>query len=226
MRLGLVLVPCALVGLACGAPNGVRASPSDDATDALDGSAQGEVGDPTDAPDTETPDTETPDTETPDTETPDTETPDTETPDTETPDTETPDTETPDTETPDTDAPDSTDAGPSCDYLDLELVIVRCGEAFRYVRTFTDLGGSVDCPAYVRVGGSDVAYPDVDAALAGEGCDASCQWVASTSVTWLRCGHRSGYIVFQADGCGPLYEMPEGLFTSIEAYDQAYPCPD
>lgn len=121
----------------------------------------------------------------------------------------------------------SDDSGPdaACDYLDLDIVIVRCGGELRYVRTFRDLADTPGCPPYVRVQGSDVEYPDTDAAFSREDCDPSCVWRAGTSVSWLRCGRRSGYIVYRADGCDDLYEMPEGLFQSLQEHDAAHPCP-
>jgi hypothetical protein len=122
----------------------------------------------------------------------------------------------------------STDAdtgGPSCDYFELDTAIVACGDDYRYLRVFRDTIEAPGCPDFVRIGASPTEYPDAVAAIAGEGCSDTCIWGPATSVTWLRCGRRSGYIVFRSPACNDLYEMPEGIFASLEDHDAAHPCP-
>jgi hypothetical protein len=118
------------------------------------------------------------------------------------------------------------DAGPgdagSCDYLDLDICILDCG-TLQYGRGFQDLQGQ--CPDFFRLQGND--YPDVAAAIAGEGCSAACIWKASVSVSFIdHCGRRNGYIIFRAlgDGCSDLYEFSNGLFRSVADWQAVTPC--
>lgn len=126
---------------------------------------------------------------------------------------------------PASDAPTS-DAGPSpdtgCTYLD-EPYIVYCVDTYEYVRAWTSIDGP-SCPPYAT--GTDGArYDTLPEAIAGSACEDACVWRAGTSVSLVRCGHRSGYIEFVADGCASVFETPDGIFQSIEAWDAAFPCP-
>ena len=51
---------------------------------------------------------------------------------------------------------------------------------------------------------------------------------SNTSVSLLRCGVRTGYIVYRDDGedCPELLETPDGLFESAAAWNEAFPCPE
>lgn len=118
----------------------------------------------------------------------------------------------------------SADTAPDCGYTEIGTNIVWCSDTYRYVSSLES--AERDCPPVVRIQGSDADYADVAAAISGEACDDSCLWRLNTSVTWLRCGVSGGYIQFTADGCPDLYELPEGLFTSLDDYDDAHPCPD
>jgi hypothetical protein len=147
-------------------------------------------------------------------------------------DSDEPDALTSDTETTDTTEQDGTpdttpDTSVDCNYLDLGISIVSCGDGHSYLREWTDLDGNTRaCPAYYTISGDTSSWGTAAEALASQSCDDSCMYVASTSVSWVRCGRRGGYIVYRADGrdCGELYELPEGLFPSIEAYNAAHPC--
>ena len=119
------------------------------------------------------------------------------------------------------------DAGAECSYLDLSLWIVECDGGYRYLREWTEIGGASleACPAYYTLG-SD-RHESADAALASEGCNADCLAAAATSVSYIRCGRRSGYIIYRSGRpeCPELYEFSEGIFESFEEYDAAHPCP-
>ena len=114
------------------------------------------------------------------------------------------------------------DAG-DCTYLDLSIWISDCGDGYQYVRRWTDTGGV--CPEYYTIDG--MRFPTLEEALASKTCTPDCLRAPSTSVTVLRCGHRSGYIVYEDSdmSCPAVYETPDGLFESIAAWDAAAPCP-
>ena len=118
------------------------------------------------------------------------------------------------------DAGPGTDAG--CTYLD-EPIIVSCGGAFRYVRAWSAPEGDAACPRYAT-GTDGTRYATLSEAIAGSACDGMCVWRAATSVTLLRCGRRTGYIEFAADGCDPVFETPDGIFRTIAEWDAAAPC--
>lgn len=117
------------------------------------------------------------------------------------------------------------DAG-DCEYIDLDIYIVDCAEGYTYLRRWQRLGGSeAECPDYYTLGGT--RFDGLDDAIASASCDSECLRRAGTSVSLIRCGHRSGYIVYrdaEPESCGEVYETPDGLFPSIEAWDEAAPC--
>lgn len=119
------------------------------------------------------------------------------------------------------------DAGPptdtGCTYLD-EPLIVYCVDAYDYVRNWTAIEGAEACPPYAT-GTDGERYATVAEAIAGSSCEDSCVWRAAMSVSLLRCGRRTGYIEFRADGCDPVIETPDGIFRSREEWDMAAPCP-
>jgi len=119
------------------------------------------------------------------------------------------------------------DAGPptdtGCTYLD-EPLIVFCVEAYDYVRSWTAVEGAEACPPYAT-GTDGERYDTVAEAIAGSVCEDSCVWRAAMSVSLLRCGRRTGYIEFRAEGCDPVIETPDGIFRSREEWDAAAPCP-
>ncbi|MBX3271751.1 MAG: hypothetical protein KF729_15900 [Sandaracinaceae bacterium] len=120
----------------------------------------------------------------------------------------------------------ASDGGVECDYLDFDVWITDCGAGYVYVRRFAPIDAPASaCPEYYTLRG--VRYDDLPAALAAGGCQPECLRRAATSVTLLRCGVRTGYIVFEdaEDDCEPVYETPDGLFPSVEAWNEAHPCP-
>lgn len=125
-------------------------------------------------------------------------------------------------------APDiAPDIAEECNYLDLGIVIVDCDGGYRYLRTWSDFElGAELCPLYYTITGDDARWASADEALESKVCTDTCAWSASNSVSWLRCGRRGGYILYRAadESCGVLYELPEGLFTSLDEYNAAYPC--
>jgi hypothetical protein len=114
----------------------------------------------------------------------------------------------------------------ACMYIDFDVSYVRCGEFNMYslLRKLEDRDlGAVACPVYYTLKGKE--YPTAAAALAAEQCDASCQYTATMSVTFLHCERRNGYIKFTADGCPDIYEFAEGVYPSVELWRMANPCP-
>ncbi len=119
------------------------------------------------------------------------------------------------------------DAGPptdtGCTYID-EPIIVYCVDAYDYVRNWTAIEGAEACPPYAT-GTDGERYATVAEAVAGSACEDSCLWRAGISVSLLRCGRRTGYIEFRAEGCDSVIETPDGIFRSREEWDMAAPCP-
>jgi len=131
-----------------------------------------------------------------------------------------------------TDAAEGADARPGldsgaaadtgCTYID-EPRIVYCVDTYEYVREWISIDGPA-CPPYATGTGGE-RYATLVEAIVGSACEDACVWRASTSVSLLRCGRRTGYIEFAAEGCDPLYETPDGIFRSIADWDAAAPCP-
>lgn len=120
------------------------------------------------------------------------------------------------------DAEPAGDAG--CDYIDLDAFIVKCSSGFRYAYRFVDTNQS--CAEYFQLGAfsGSTLLEVIEAAE----CDPSCQYAPATSVSFIDpCDRRNGYIVFRAaddEQCPPVYEFAEGLFSSVEAWEQALNC--
>jgi hypothetical protein len=115
-----------------------------------------------------------------------------------------------------------TDGGVACSYLD-DPVIVSCAPRFEYARVWTDTSNPAACPPYTTFRSN--TYADPVEATCAQGCNPSCIYRASMSVSFLFCGRRSGYIVYRADNCADVYEFAEGLYPSVEAHAEANPCP-
>ena len=116
----------------------------------------------------------------------------------------------------------SSDAG--CDYLDLDLIIVKCASAYAYARRWVDLNSQ--CADYYELTGH--SGPSLSGVIEDAMCDPSCEYRARMSVSFIDpCGRRNGYIVYgTADDelCPPLYEFAEGLFPSREAWEKVINC--
>ena len=116
---------------------------------------------------------------------------------------------------------------PACGYIDLVIDIIQCRATYGYLHGWTPASPRDDCPAYYTIRGQRGHFGSAAEAAAAANCSLDCQWSPSMSVSWLRCGRRSGYIIFETPEptCGALYEFPEGIFPSVEAYERAHPCP-
>ena len=116
-----------------------------------------------------------------------------------------------------------------CGYLDLGVFIADCDGRFRYVRQWGPTGGATVemCPEYWTIDGIRAQFTAAEDALNAATCTPDCLRGAAMSVTLLRCGVRSGYIVYRDRGedCGEVIETPDGIFSSVEAWDEAAPCP-
>ena len=116
--------------------------------------------------------------------------------------------------------------GTMCGYLDLDIYIVDCAGGYRYLRRWQPTSGDPgECPEYYTLG--PMRFDTLEAALGSDSCDPNCTRGASTSVSAIRCGRRTGWIVFRdvEDDCGEVYETPDGLFASLEEWDSMHPCP-
>ena len=127
-----------------------------------------------------------------------------------------------DTDT-DIDAEDDADASIECNYLDLGIFIVECVDTPTRIRRWSATNATdEECPPYYTVG--IIPYDTYEEAIAGASCDDSCIWTQFQSVSLVYCDRRMGYIVWDAEGCDPLYEYSDGLYPSHEAYTEAHPC--
>lgn len=128
---------------------------------------------------------------------------------------------------PSSDAAVADDAG-GCEYTALDEVIVECEGMPTFVTRIGVFPPSDECPVFWVVGSRPTHYESAEQAIAGESCDAGCEWHFSTSVTRIFCGRRSGYEVLRAEGdaCEDLYRFDDGYYPSVEAYDETHPCPD
>ncbi len=127
-----------------------------------------------------------------------------------------------------TDAPVTEPDAGGCAYTALDEVIVECDDAPTFVSHIGVFPPSDDCPPYWVVGSRPTHYDTAEQAIAGEACDAGCQWHFAMSVTRLYCGRRTGYEVLRAEeaGCDDLYRFDDGYYPSVEAYDETHPCAD
>lgn len=121
------------------------------------------------------------------------------------------------------------DGGSACEFLDLDIFIVRCGNRPSYLRGFREVNMQAGCLPYWTLEGG--TFTSSTAAVAGASCSPTCLYRAGTSVSFIdHCGRRNGYIVFVDDrdpvACPDLYEFSTGLFPSREAWENDTPCPD
>lgn len=121
------------------------------------------------------------------------------------------------------------DGGGACEFLDLDIFIVRCGNRPSYLRGFREVNMQAGCLPYWTLEGG--TFTSSTAAVAGASCSPTCLYRAGTSVSFIdHCGRRNGYIVFVDDrdpvACPDLYEFSTGLFPSREAWENDTPCPD
>ena len=126
----------------------------------------------------------------------------------------------------DTGESDSDASGVECGYFDADNRLVRCSGEWVYTtrwQSFVD-----GCEPYYTIATSEEQFTSVEEAVAAKGCETECIWSAATSVSLVRCGVRTGYIIFNAveGACDPVYEYPEGYFASPEEHAAAYPCAD
>lgn len=131
--------------------------------------------------------------------------------------------------TPDTapdSAPDSSCEYPACEYLDLDIWLVRCGETWKYGRLFSDVCNRSECAAGNWVVLDGTRYDTVEDAYAATSCDPQCELRAATSVSFVYCERRNGYIVYESTepACPALYEFSDGLYSSYEDWVEANPC--
>ena len=109
---------------------------------------------------------------------------------------------------------------PMCSFLD-DVFIVSCAAGYRYLRRWYAIDGG-ECPDYYTLDGA--TFETEAEALASDACSPDCTRHPSTSLTIIRCGVRTGYIIFRDDDCDVAIETPDGIFPSREAWDEAHPC--
>ena len=104
-------------------------------------------------------------------------------------------------------------------------VIALPSSGTTHVREHPPMSNDTHAAATMELGND---YPDIQAAIAGEGCSPTCVYKPFQSVSFIdHCNRRNGYIVYRAQdpSCADLYEFSNGLFPSVAAWEQATPCP-
>ena len=105
----------------------------------------------------------------------------------------------------------------------------RCDGRWVLGSDFSHPSGGPECPTFVRLDGVD--YPTRQSALAAENCATDCVLGQSMSVSAVYCRadclsmQRYGWITFASEdgACPELYELPGGLFESVEEWLAAQP---
>lgn len=121
-----------------------------------------------------------------------------------------------------TDADDAGDADPdsgdtsSCMYFEEPRLLMCEGELTQAL--FWQDFGDAGCASYYSLG--EAEYPTLEALVAAQGCDGSCEYIATISVDVLGCvnGRRTGFDVYHASGEGCLeavYNTPDGPLADI-----------
>jgi hypothetical protein len=113
----------------------------------------------------------------------------------------------------------SADAEPDtsgCEYFE-EPRILQCGQAYAQVLYWLDFERPECTPYWTR---GEARYDTVEELATAEGCDASCVYVATQGVDFIRCDGqgRSGFETFSADGEGcddSLYRTEDGIFPDL-----------
>jgi hypothetical protein len=100
-----------------------------------------------------------------------------------------------------------------------------CGQAHTQISRWTDFLDNACADYYTR---GDDRYDTIEALAVGEGCDASCVYIASQAVDFIRCDGqgRSGFETFRADGEGCLdgvYRTADGILTDL-CFWSVYQC--
>jgi hypothetical protein len=117
------------------------------------------------------------------------------------------------------------DAG-GCEYFDIDILLVDCNAQHLYLRRWTSLSSDPNCPDYWTLEGQTQQFTSQGAALQSASCDEDCVRHPATSVSLLKCGVKTGYIVYHSDNCPDVLETPDGFFPSVAAWNAAVPCPD
>lgn len=118
----------------------------------------------------------------------------------------------------------TTDAGPACDYVGVDEVVVRCDGDFTFVSYFSSTVES--CDPFWGFSPEGPRFEDAASAIGSDpSCDADCQYDFSMSISRVYCGRRSGYEVLTAEGCPDVYRFDTGWYASVEEHDAANPCP-
>ena len=117
----------------------------------------------------------------------------------------------------------ATDAGPACDYVGVDEVVVRCDGDFTFVTYFlSEVDG---CDPFWGFSPEGPRFEDAASAIGSDpSCDADCQYDFSTSVSRVYCGRRSGFEVLTAEGCPDVYRFDTGWYASVEEHDAENPC--
>ncbi|MBO6935005.1 MAG: hypothetical protein JJ863_08515 [Deltaproteobacteria bacterium] len=115
---------------------------------------------------------------------------------------------------------DPEDAGAECTFLD-DPMIASCSGGYTYIRRWFATEG--DCPDYWTIGGGG-RFETEELALASRDCTPECTRRAGTSVSLIRCGVRTGYIVYDDPDCDEAVETPDGIFPTVDDWNAAHPC--
>jgi hypothetical protein len=113
-----------------------------------------------------------------------------------------------------------------CEYLDLEIYLVHCGDEREELSLWTDLGGNTEeCPDFWSFGGL-ARYDSMEEAAAARGCDLACVYRPASAVMFLHCGHRDEYFSWEAEdeSCPRLLQFQTGFYDDMAAYREDNPC--
>ena len=113
----------------------------------------------------------------------------------------------------------STADAATCGYEAAEQWVVDCANVPKKV---TQLD-SATCPDAYALGGAK--YASLSQALAAQSCNPACVRKAFQAVMLLRCGKKTEFITYRAEGCTDVIDTPDGLFRSVEEWNAAKPCP-
>jgi hypothetical protein len=125
----------------------------------------------------------------------------------------------------------------SCDWLDLSVYAVQCGDVTPSRLTeWVSASGDAACPAWYEIEGHQ--RPTAEEALTAAGCDRTCVYRMHQAVMLLYCDVRGEYVTYLPDGpgqdgdgatCPELAEFHtvagSGWYPNLDAYAAEHPCP-
>jgi hypothetical protein len=121
--------------------------------------------------------------------------------------------------------PAEPDQGNACNYESVDDWVVDCNvgsPASAVPKRLVQLDSATCADAYLLAG---TKYDSKAQALAALSCNASCLRTPFQAAMLIRCGKKTEFVRYRADGCAEVFSTPDGLFRSLEEWDVAAPCP-